>query len=959
MNMKPLLLLLALSGLGAGCSNDLPDDGSTPIAGRSELQIAFSGSGESQEYTRAIASENENAVDKLEVYLFASASQGGPYYYLETWKEGTAFNPTAPTTDFKKQASGTGWKATLYPGELKGLPWIKLMCVANNRETGTTDGKFYTEGGTAETLQTLTKVTVDADGNVTNAGAATRVEDFRMTYTTALGADPTTGIITPSLLMTGEGTTKISGSVSKVDITLKRVMARFDIENKTTTSSLTIEEVSLAHGRNSAHLWGTEITKVEQADLGTSPLLATYQAVDFKTKPGANQGMAESAYYVYPGLATDESYLIIKGKYKSPVTSTQVDVTYNVPIARTAEGADKSEYIPLKANSRYKLRITDVSQSNVFGSFEVVDWVSGGGITIRPDNDAPVFDAANAFTGANVPTPLTGPTVLPNSYEVEGKTGTFDVTIAATGKVRAEKEGATVRSLVNDWMTISLTTTEERDGVWYSTFKMEYTNAVGQQPVAVHFINESASYDPDLWTTVNFFGPKATPAFAVVANGNSKGNISAVNADTKVPTASLYKLNGSFVKFDITCLEGLLIDATGATGYTATEEKVNGTVHTYKIAVSDAPQANGGTIVFKNAGDETKTTTLTLTSLEPDMKFTEQTDADNVGTWIEADGILKIDLDALQSYTFRVEAPQGLTPPANLAGCPWLNISESHAWADTDGNRYAEYTVTPKVTPANTNDFELVFVNALTAGGITAPALKVTLHKDFSKPALADAANKAAWSAFNVGLPSSFTDATAATITMYKATGSKVTVNMTCSEAAAFEAATGLSVSRIGLTDEYTVEVSDASLLTNPTTVLTAKNSSPTAGADRKATLTITWKDAAIAMALTTNSAVTESTEGENIVYTIDVDNITNSGFIFTVTAPGGATTDLTAALNGKFLTTHASNTGGNTVDAATPTSYQLKVGDDTQTDDITLVFTNTVTNGGNKTLILRSSKKP
>ena len=81
---------------------------------RSELQIVFSGTGESQEYTKATASEGENKIDKLQVYLFASATgQAGSYYYMETWNEGTTFDSEDkdasgnPKTNFKKQVAGT------------------------------------------------------------------------------------------------------------------------------------------------------------------------------------------------------------------------------------------------------------------------------------------------------------------------------------------------------------------------------------------------------------------------------------------------------------------------------------------------------------------------------------------------------------------------------------------------------------------------------------------------------------------------------------------------------------------------------------------------------------------------------------------------------------------------------------------------------------------------------------
>ena len=65
------------------------------------------------------------------------------------------------------------------------------------------------------------------------------------------------------------------------------------------------------------------------------------------------------------------------------------------------------------------------------GTFEVVDWTSGGGIIVKPGNDSPVFVAAEAFTGANAPTELTAlnTDASPYNYEVTGTDGTGSFTI--------------------------------------------------------------------------------------------------------------------------------------------------------------------------------------------------------------------------------------------------------------------------------------------------------------------------------------------------------------------------------------------------------------------------------------------------------------------------------------------------------------------------------------------------
>ena len=99
--------------------------------------------------------------------------------------------------------------------------------------------------------------------------------------------------------------------------------------------------------------------------------------------------------------------------------------------------------------------------------------------------------------------------------------------------------------------------------------------------------------------------------------------------------------------------------------------------------------------------------------------------------------------------------------------------------------------------------------------------------------------------------------------------------------------------------------------------------------------------------------------EYDEIFYTVDVDAISTTPFVFTVTAPGGASVDFTTAMADQFLAANAGNAGGDTVAAGTAAVYTLELSDGSKTDDITLVFTNAVTGGGDKTVILRNKNKP
>lgn len=849
MNVKSLMLLLAFAGLGASCTDDVEGGGGSGIAGRTELQIAFSGNGESQEYTKAAASESENEIKDLKIYLFAASAENGEYQYLETWEEGQAYNPDqADVTKFKKQTSGTSVKASIYPNEKVGLPWIKLYCVANNGSHLTTDGKYYSEDGTTEILDKLTPVVTDADGTVTTPG--TLETDFIKSFTKAIGTDEATGILGTPLLMTGNGKTKISGSVSKVDITMRRLVARFDIDNAASKTNLTITSLTMAHARKTAPLWGAAPTKVDEKDLASDPKLTTYKDVAFDKIAGANVGLTESAFYTYPSLATDQSYLIIKGTYKSPITSAQVPVTYNIPIVRTPDGAEKGEYIAINANNRYTLRISDVTQSNVFASFEVVDWTSAGGIIVKPDNDAPVLDKNAAFSGTNTPTELKdlATEAAPYNYEVTGTdgAGNFDVTIAATGKVRAEKGAVTKVEDPTSWLTIAPPTYEEKEGVWYTKFNISYTGAIGQQPVAVTFINESASYDPALWTTVNLYGPKAVPSFAVVAkDGASKGN--ETNADdAKAPTAKIYSVKNSFVLFDITSIEGVEVDALA--GYTAEKVKTEGFVHTYKISVSDETAAAGGNMIFKNAGDVTKITTLTITKADPSLAASISTDDNKacdykagIETPFVTTGTLQVDLDLLSTgtATFKVAAPEGASP-ASL-NCPWLTITESHAW--TKAEPWLEYSVAKKDNPANTSDFNMVFTNGLTETGITAPGFTLTLNKAYSKPKVKPNLDTDTYPNSSYNTESQAGYPYAVTASMYKVDNSTIYLQIDCPEAITVESSdVNVAVTKQGDTKYYKIEVTNAAAAANEVTI-TAKNDND---AERKATITLTLVDPAV-----------------------------------------------------------------------------------------------------------------
>ncbi|UVQ44411.1 hypothetical protein NXY11_14470 [Parabacteroides faecis] len=814
-----LMLLLALAGLGSSCTNEDGTEGVTLSGDPGEIQLVFSGSGEEEEYTKAIASDSENKISKLDVYLFGAASAStndADYHYIETWKM-TEATPTG--NQFILQPSGSSWTASIKPNELKGLPYLTLVCVANQDKLFDADGNDFAA---------LDVVTTDADGAIQTAG--TTLDAFKAAYTAKM-TDPVADFIKTPLAMTGTGTTKISGSVSKVAITLKRIVARFDIDNTTATSQLTIEKVSMGKGRSNGSLFGATPANATAGDL------VTYKDVDF-TGENANQGTLESAIYVYPNIPGDESFLIIKGKYKSPSTGEQIAVTYNIPVVKTPADAkpdDPANYIAINANSRYKLRITDVTESNIYSTFEVEDWTSGGGIIIKPDNTKPEF---NKFAGTNPPTDLTG------GYYRTLADGTFDIVMTSTGSLEYSRSLVTKAGDEIDWLTVGTPTTEQKDGLTITTFPVTIADATGKRPVSLTFINQAASYDPDLQTTLTFVGPEAAPVVSEVVEGHSKGNSVDVTSPD-APEATMVKAVGSYVSLNVFCVDGIA-DITSPTGYSVTEVATEGFTTTYRVAITDAgTAADNATIEFKNKAADSNMVTLTIKHKKASQ-------------------------------------------PSIVAN---------------DNGSY---------TNSSYNDGTL----GGTAGAVTAD--------------------------------------------MYLIDGSTIYVKATCKESVAAGAVKVDAPAGVTVTEEtaapgiFKIEIPTAtSLIAGTAVTVTFKNATDETVTS---TLEITPKSAKPTVSLTDSAsgAVTEL----DATCTVDLGSLSTNTFTLTVTAPKGATVDLTTPLTSKWLELDSGDTGKTTIAAGASETYTLKAaGDTSSNDDVVLTFTNTVSGGGDLTVTLK--KKP
>ncbi len=393
--------LLALSLAGCSEAEVLPatTPGDDPLAGdptrrevilgfQNKLNIKTAGT-DTRVATRAdapIATTEENEITSLDIYVFSSDKEEGPYTYQERfcYRADGSTVPNATKIILTVEGNNVAL-ATLRPK--KGL-FTKFYCIANQP-------KLLKAGAEYTVFTPLEQSSPGADYNVvTKAGVPTET-DF-LTFTTPL-LDPfeATDVLLTPLPMVGSYSPALDlrdismGSRTRINMTLSRIVSRFDIINDEKLSHLTITSVSMGHGRKGITFF--PVVPVEDAD--PAKTLITYPDRDFDGVD-ANKGTQTGAFYSYPSPIADKGYLIIKGKYALNMTDPPQDVSYMVDFEQSVAGT--GGYIEVKPNHRYTVRITDADPFKLDVNITVSDWTDGGDFEYQPENELAIGTLAGA-----------------------------------------------------------------------------------------------------------------------------------------------------------------------------------------------------------------------------------------------------------------------------------------------------------------------------------------------------------------------------------------------------------------------------------------------------------------------------------------------------------------------------------------------------------------------------------
>lgn len=423
MNIKnnPFLLaagfLLAASTLFVACTSESlteapagpgePDDDNS----RTEVQLilknnlTLKASAPATRAGDAIATEDENFIKTLDVYVFGSLTEDGPYTFQELhyYRDDASLTHLTGIKSFSFDLN-PGAEANTTTGLLKltkGL-FVKFYCIANRTQLYSMDA-----GGTLQPYDYFSSLVQTAPGqsaNTVNPGVPTEA-DFLKLQTQLI---PPTGATEDDLLvsplpMTGAYTTPLDltdfsiAARAQVGFRLSRMVARFDIVNVAKESRFTVESISMSNGRSASRFFPIEPLKTKGATDGD---LITYPArkvlPDRQQTPTAGDpklNLTEGAFYTWPSLKDDEGYLILNGMYDVNMTESQA-VSYKVPFKQMVNGV--GTYIEVNYNHRYTIEITKADPTRLEVRLKVTDWEEDVKLDdYTPDNE---FDRNTPLT---------------------------------------------------------------------------------------------------------------------------------------------------------------------------------------------------------------------------------------------------------------------------------------------------------------------------------------------------------------------------------------------------------------------------------------------------------------------------------------------------------------------------------------------------------------------------------
>ena len=350
-----------------------------------------------------IATDEENYIRSLDVYVFGSPTETGTYtfqelhYYRADASEVKVPNVDAIPFSLLNTTEGNTTKGLLKLN--KGM-YVKLYCVVNRTKLYQDDLTIPDAPVVKEfpltDFRSLIQTAPGQENNVVTVGLPTE-EDFCKLHTQLINPESDDmaedNVLNVPLPMTGAYTTPVdltdfsSAARKQISFRLTRMVARFDIVNNADESKFTVEYVSMGNGR-----LGSSFFPIKPLAVADAKSLISYpeRNVDAATQQRADEGagttdLTKGAFYTWPSPKDDMGYLTLKGRYQVNKTESK-EVSYQIPFMQSQNGV--GTYIEVQHNHRYTIAITKADEYHLDFELKVEDWSEDAVVDpYQPDNE--------------------------------------------------------------------------------------------------------------------------------------------------------------------------------------------------------------------------------------------------------------------------------------------------------------------------------------------------------------------------------------------------------------------------------------------------------------------------------------------------------------------------------------------------------------------------------------------
>lgn len=741
------LSLAVLPCLAVACTSEVETTGGTPetpenpqandpnrrsvVISLQNKLILVQGTPESRPMTRdGIAEDDENRIGSLDIYAFGSDKEEGPYTFQERFAyraEAGKLPAGVSPLDLKSDEAAGRVNVVFYPR--KGL-FTKFYCVANQTELNDATGHEYT--GYTPLQQSSQQAGVPGDA-VTTPGIPTE-NDFIKLNTPLL--EPTgfnTDILLAPLPMSGANGQPVDlreysmGTYVRLNISLTRAVARFDVVNDAAKSHFTITDIAMGNGRQGVTLFPIRPT-------GDVPA-ASGQLITYPYRPfdglNANVGTTTKAFYCYPCKAMDEGYLILKGLYAVNLTDGKKEVSYRIPFERVSDG--NGTRIEINHNHRYTVQITEADPFEVKANIRLVDWETGDYIDdYEPDNGLDAITVSNLLPD--------GETI----YEVNTNIVTLALKkgssfIATTGSNAGVEVKLTYYggSPETEWLKLEEipVTTTRAGGTQQVKYKVSFNEdyAGDSYPRGILRLIDKAGGGEEVILIDTTFGIPV-----VESTGGTMSPDGVNNWDAVENTLHLVQATGGKVstgKITITSIGGSKVELPPDAGITVSPASSPHTTqeYTFQWAGTDATNLTEKevAVTLKNNSDETKIGDVKVKLLPNRISNLQLT---NQGSGISLSGITAttatLTMPIIKDRQFTLTMSNYGKP--TVSKCPsWLQNITPASTRSTPENKTTSFTFKLIEDAANFNDTQIVFANATGGTGMT-----VNVTRQFQTPTI-------------------------------------------------------------------------------------------------------------------------------------------------------------------------------------------------------------------------------